>query len=158
MSPEGDAPEFVPVSMPDLGSDELANVTQAVQSTWISSTGEFLVRFEAEFARHCQVKHVIPVSNGTVALHLVLVALGVSAGDEVIVPSMTYIATANAVSYTGATPVFADISADTWCLDPDAVAAAVTARTVAIIAVHLYGHPADVDALRVIAASAMDSH
>jgi perosamine synthetase len=141
----------VPVSEPDLGPEELDNVVRAVESTWISSTGEFLAEFETEFGRRCGAEHVVPVANGTVAIHLVLAALGVSAGDEVVVPSMTYIATANAVTYTGATPVFADISSDTWCLDPAAVEAAITPRTVAIVAVHLYGHPADMDALRLVA-------
>jgi perosamine synthetase len=148
MSADEAADDRIPVSEPDLGPDELANVTRAVTSTWISSTGEFLGEFEAGFGHHCHAEHVIPVSNGTVAIHLVLAALGVSTGDEVIVPSMTYIATANAVRYTGATPVFADILSETWCLDPDAVAAAVTPRTVAIIAVHLYGHPADLESAK----------
>jgi perosamine synthetase len=137
--------------MPDLGPEEADNVADAVRSTWISSAGRYLDTFEREFGRVCQTEHVVPVSNGTVALHLVLEALGVGAGDEVIVPSMTYIATANAVSYCGATPVFVDISAETWGIDPDAVAAAITPRTVAVIAVHLYGHPADMDPLRALA-------
>lgn len=149
--PMTDARGFVPVSAPDLGSEEADNVADAVRSTWISSVGEYLDTFEREFGEHCQVDHVVPVSNGTVALHLALEALGVTAGDEVIVPSMTYIATANAVSYCGATPVFVDVSADTWGIDPDAVAAAITPRTVAVIAVHLYGHPADMDPLRALA-------
>jgi perosamine synthetase len=143
--------DHVPVSAPDLSEVESANVADAVRSTWISSTGRFLDEFEREFGARCQAEHVIPVSNGTVALHLVLEALGVTSGDEVIVPSMTYIATANAVTYCGARPVFVDVSPDTWGIDPEAVAAAITSRTVAIIAVHLYGHPADMDALRVVA-------
>src|SRR5215213_1387536 len=143
--------EYVPVSTPDLSPAETRNVVNAIESTWISSTGEYLDRFEREFGEECEAQHVVPVANGTVALHLVLEALGIKQGDEVVVPSMTYIATANSVSYTGATPVFVDVSAETWCLDPDAVAAAVTPRTAAIIAVHLYGHPADMDPLRELA-------
>lgn len=140
----------IAVSTPDLADEELDRVVQAVKSTWISATGEFLDEFETVFGRACGVEHVIPVSNGTVALHVALEALGVGPGDEVIVPSLTYIATANAVTYTGAVPVFVDVSSATWCLDPDAVRAAITPRTVAVIAVHLYGHPADMDALREI--------
>jgi perosamine synthetase len=145
------AAEPVPVSSPDLSPLETRNVVDAIESSWISSTGAFLERFEREFGEACRTEHVVPVANGTVALHLVLEALGVTSGDEVIVPSMTYIATANAVAYTGATPVFVDVCPDTWCLDPEAVAAAVTTRTTAVIAVHLYGHPADMDALRAVA-------
>lgn len=140
-----------PVACPDITEAESSRVADAVRSTWISSTGPYLAELEQVFGEACGTSHVIPVANGTVALHLALVALGIGRGDEVIVPAMTYVATANAVTYTGATPVFADVSSETWCLDPDHVAALISPRTVAIIAVHLYGHPADMDRLGAIA-------
>ncbi len=142
---------FVPVSKPDLGGHEEAYVVEALRSTWISSTGKFVDRFEQEFSRLCGVGHVIPVANGTVALHVALLALGVGAGDEVIIPSLTYIATANAVRYTGAQPVFVDVDPHNWCLDAAQLEEAITHRTKAIIAVHLYGHPADMDAIQNVA-------
>jgi perosamine synthetase len=141
----------VPLAQPDLSGNEARYVAEAVESSWISSSGPFVERFETDFARLCGTRFALGVANGTVGLHLVLEALGVGPGDEVIVPSLTYIATANAVAYTGATPVFADVDPSTWCLDVSAVQAAVTARTVGIIAVHLYGHPADMAALAAVA-------
>jgi perosamine synthetase len=139
------------LAVPALGGSEERYVLDALRSTWISSTGPYVRRFEHEFATLCGTRAAISVVNGTAALHLVMLALNVGPGDEVIVPSLTYIATANAVNYTGATPVFADVSSDTWCLDPGAVEAAVTSRTRGIIAVDLYGHPADMDALNAVA-------
>lgn len=142
---------FMPLAIPDLSGDEEEYVLEAVRSSWISSTGAFVDRFEREFAGACDVSYALSVSNGTVALHLALLALGAGPGDEVIVPSLTYIATANAVRYVGAQPVFADVDPATWCIDPDHVAALVSPRTVGIIPVHLYGHPADMDRLREVA-------
>lgn len=140
----------LPIAIPDLAGNEEAYVTDAIRSTWISSQGAYLDRFENEYAEICGTKHAIAVSNGTVALHLALVALGVGPGDEVIVPSLTYVASVNAVTYVGATPVFVDVSLDSWCVDIDAVAAAMTDRTRAIIPVHLYGQPADMDSLKAL--------
>jgi perosamine synthetase len=142
---------MIPVAEPLLGQKELEYVTDCVRSGWVSSLGEYVKRFEREFAAYCGVRHGVATHNGTVALHLALVALGIGPGDEVILPTLTFVATANAVTYTGATPIFVDSEPDTWNLDPDAVARAITPRTRAIIAVHLYGHPADMDALRVLA-------
>ena len=139
-----------PMAIPDLGGNEEAYVTDAIRSTWISSQGSYLDRFEREFADLCGTRHAIAVSNGTVALHLALVSLGVGPGDEVIVPSLTYVASVNAVTYVGATPVFVDVSENSWCIDVEAVAASITERTRAIIPVHLYGQPADMDALRTL--------
>jgi perosamine synthetase len=141
----------LPVASPDLGGSEERYVVDAIRSSWISSTGPYVERFESEFASFCESRVSISVANGTVALHLALLALDVSPGDEVIVPSLTYVATANAVRYVGADPVFVDVDPDTWCLDPGAVAEAITPRTRGIIAVHLYGHPADMDAVNAIA-------
>lgn len=139
---------FVPVSEPSLGPLERSKFLKAFDSTWISSSGEFLDEFETKFAVACQAEFSLAVANGTVALHLALAALGVQSGDEVVVPSLTYIATANAVTYTGGEPVFAEVSEQDWCLSVESVEEVLSERTVGIIAVHLYGHPADLRALR----------
>lgn len=142
---------FIPVAEPLLGGKELEYVTDCIKSGWVSSLGEYVRVFENRFADYCGVQHGVATFNGTVALHLLAVTLKLGPGDEVIMPSLTYVATANAIRYTGATPVFVDSQRDTWNIDPATVAAAVTPRTKAIIAVHLYGHPADMDPLRTIA-------
>ena len=144
-------PDFIPVYTPLLNGREEKYVLDAVRSGWISSLGRYVNRFEEDFARFCGVRNAVSVSNGTVALHLALHALGIGPGDEVIVPSLTFVATANAVHYTGATPVFADVDATTWCIDPADVARRTTSRTRAIMPVHLYGHPAPMDELRALA-------
>jgi perosamine synthetase len=142
----------IPVARPDLTGDEEKYVVDAIRSSWISSTGAYITRFEKEFAELCGTRTSISVCNGTVALHLALLTLDVRRGDEVIVPSLTYIATANVVRYMGAVPVFVDVDPDTWCIDPKKIEAAVTPRTKGIIVVHLYGHPADMDEINHIAA------
>lgn len=134
---------FLPVAEPCLEGNELAYVTDCIRSGWVSSLGEYIPRFETTFAEFCGVRYGVAVSNGTTALHLALAVLGIGPGDEVIVPSLTFVATANAVRYTGATPVFADSDLVTWNLDPADVARKLTPRTKAIIPVHLYGHPVD---------------
>ncbi|MEQ1859647.1 MAG: DegT/DnrJ/EryC1/StrS family aminotransferase [Chthoniobacteraceae bacterium] len=141
-----------PLATPDLQGNEAAYVMEAIQSTWISSTGKFVDRFEHEFAALCGTRTALSVSNGTVALHLALLGLDVRPGDEILVPSLTYVATANAVRYMGAEPVFIDVDPKTWCMDPALIEAAITRRTKGIIAVHLYGHPADMDAINHLAA------
>ncbi|MER7416145.1 DegT/DnrJ/EryC1/StrS family aminotransferase [Micromonospora peucetia] len=141
-----------PVASPSLSELEERYVLDAVRSGWVSSHGPYLRRFEEEFAAYCGSASAVATANGTVALHLVLAAAGIGPGDEVVVPALTYVATANAVTYCGASPVFADVRADTWCLDPEAVRALVTPRTRAVIAVDLYGHPADYPALREVCA------
>jgi perosamine synthetase len=142
----------IPVASPDLSGNEEKFVVEAIRSTWISSTGKFVDQFEKEFAKLCGTNAAITVCNGTVALHLALLALDVRAGDEVLVPSLTYIATANAVRYVGAEPVFVDVDPDTWCINPILLEASITRRTKGIIVVHLYGHPANMDAINQIAA------
>ena len=141
----------IPVAEPALVGREKEFVVDCIDSTWISSTGPYIGRFEAGFAEFCGVEHAITCANGTVALHLALLALGIGPGDEVVCPTLTYVAAANSVVYCGATPVLVDAEAATWNLDPAAVEAAVTPRTKAILVVHLYGHPADMDAIRRIA-------
>ncbi|KMY69275.1 aminotransferase DegT [Desulfocarbo indianensis] len=118
---------------------------------WVSSAGEFIPRFEEQFAAFCGSAHGVSAMNGTCALHLALAVLGLGPGDEVLVPSLTFVATANAVSYTGAKPVFVDSEAATWNLDPARLEAAITPRSKAAIVVHLYGHPADMAAIMAIA-------
>ena len=140
----------LPVAQPVLGERELVYVTECILSGWISSTGRFVGEFEKRCAEYCRVPHAISTSNGTTALHLALLVLGVGPGDEVIVPTLTFIASANSVVYTGAKPVFVDSEASSWNMDPAAVERAITPRTKAIMAVHLYGHPADMRALREI--------
>jgi len=142
----------IPIAKPDLRGNEEKYVGEAIRSSWISSTGAYVARFEGEFAELCDTRTSISVCNGTVALHLALLALDVRQGDEVLVPSLTYVATANVVRYVGAEPVFVDIDPLTWCLDPKRIEAAITPRTKGIIAVHLYGHPADMDEINHIAA------
>jgi perosamine synthetase len=141
----------IPVYQPDLSGNEKRYVLECLDSTWISSKGRFISEFEGRFAEFAGVTYAVGVCNGTVALHLALVTLGIGPGDEVIVPSLTYIAAANAIAYTGATPVFVDSLPDTWQMDPADVRRKVTPRTKGIMAVHLYGHPCDMDALSAIA-------
>jgi perosamine synthetase len=137
----------IPVYRPELGGNEMAYVQQCLESTWISSRGEFIDRFQADFARFIGADHVVAVTNGTVALHLALLGVGIGPGDEVIVPSLTYVAAVNAIRYVGATPVFADANAKTWQIDPAHVARLITPRTRAILAVHTYGQSCDLAAL-----------
>jgi perosamine synthetase len=141
----------IPVAAPVFAGREKEYVADCMESGWISSAGKYVDQFEEQFAQFCGVRHAVACCNGTVALHLALVALGVAAGDEVIVPTLTFVATANAVTYCGARPVFVDSEPGTWNIDPALVEAKITPRTKGIIAVHLYGHPADADALRDIA-------
>ena len=142
-----DSERFIPVAEPLLSGNELAYVTDCIKSGWVSSLGAYIPRFEEMFAQFCGARFGIATSNGTAALHLALVALGIGPGDEVIVPTLTFVATANAVTYTGAKPVFADSEPRTWNLDPADVARKITPATRALIPVHVYGHPADMDPL-----------
>lgn len=142
---------MIPIAEPLLGEEELSNVIEAVKSGWISSKGKFIPEFENSFAKYCGVAYGVATSNGTTALHLALTALGIGEGDEVIVPTLTFIATANAVRYTGAKPVFVDSHPDYWCIDPQKLRQAITPKTRAIIPVHLYGHPCDMGRIMDIA-------
>lgn len=144
---------FIPVATTDLGGNEERYVCEAIRSTWISSSGAFLSRFEREFATACGSRFCLGVSNGTTALHLVLAGMNVQPGDEVIVPSMTYIATANAVRYCGGEPVFIDVDPATWCVTAETIEAAITPRTRGIVVVHLLGQPADMDSIMRVAST-----
>ncbi len=140
-----------PIASTDLAGNELAYVLECVTTNWISSQGEFIRRFESRFAEFIGVGEGVAVMNGTVAIHLALVALGIGPGDEVIVPDLTFAATINPVLQCGATPVLCDVEPDGWCLDPAAFEAAVTPKTKAVIPVHLYGQPCAMDAVMAIA-------
>lgn len=138
---------IIPVYSPWLSAKVNKYVLECLESGWISSQGPFVTMFERHFSQFCGAAHGIATCNGTAALHLALRAAGVKRGDEVILPALTFVATANAVSYASATPVIVDVDPVTWTLDPDAVRRHITPRTKAVIAVHLYGHPADMDPL-----------
>jgi perosamine synthetase len=140
-----------PVYQPSLGQKEKENVIECLDSTWISSKGKFITQFENSFSKFSGVKHTAAVCNGTVAIHVALLALGIGEGDEVIVPSFTYIASVNAVKYTGAKPVFVDSDLQTWQLDPTKFEDQITKKTKAIMAVHLYGQPCEMDVILSIA-------
>ena len=141
----------IPVASTVFIGNEKKYVDNCMDTGWISSAGKYVTLFENSFAEYCGVKHAIACCNGTVALHLSLMALGVGPDDEVIVPTLTFVATPNSVTYCGARPVFVDSEAETWNLDPAQIETKITPRTRGIIAVHLYGHPADMSALRDIA-------
>lgn len=142
---------FIPISQPSITNKEIDYVTEAVTSTWISSLGKYIDRFEVEFADFCDARYAICVSNGTVAIQLALSAHGIGEGDEVIMPNLSFIATANAVLHCNAKPVFADIDPYNLCIDPKSIEALITKRTKAIMPVHLYGHPAQMDVILEIA-------
>ena len=145
---------FIPPAKPIIGDEERAAVDRVLRSGMIAQ-GPEVAAFETEFSEHFKLgRACVAVNSGTSGLHLGLLSCGIGAGDEVIVPSFTFAATANSVALTGATPIFADISADDFTLDPASVEASITDRTKAIMPVHLYGHPAKMDKLRAIA----DSH
>jgi len=141
----------IPVAEPELGEQELRNVTAAVRSGWVSSKGEFINRFEKGFAKYIGKRYGVATCNGTAALHLALVCLGVGKGDEVVVPTLTFAAVPNAVRYTGAKPIFVDSHSTYWCIDPQKIRKRISKRTKAIILVHLYGHPCDMDPILEIA-------
>lgn len=142
---------FIPVYQPELSGNEKKYVNECLDTNWISAKGRFVKDFEKGIAEYLGVNHAVSVSNGTVALHLALMTLGIGKGDEVILPSLTYVASANAVTYTGATPVFADSLYESWQIDPADVERKITDKTKAIMVVHLYGQPCDMDAIMKIA-------
>jgi perosamine synthetase len=142
----------IPVAEPVLGGNELKYVTECVTTNWISSQGAFVKRFEEMLGELIGAEHVVSCCNGTAALHLALLGYGIGAGDEVIVPDLTFAATINTVIHAGATPVIVDVDRRTWNIDPQAIEAAITPRTRAIMPVHLYGLPADMGTIGAIAA------
>jgi perosamine synthetase len=143
--------EFLPISEPSITDLEICYVTDAVTSGWVSSLGPYIDRFESDFAAYCGTSYAVSTMNGTVALHLALVASGIEAGDEVIIPDLTFVATANAVRYIGAIPICCDVDPVTLCLDATRLEGCISSKTKAIIPVHLYGHPADMVAIMAVA-------
>jgi perosamine synthetase len=141
----------IPISAPTFTGREAEYVQDCLDSTWISSRGEYIRSFERRFAEFCDVEYAVACNTGTAALHLAMLALGIGAGDEVIVPTLTYVASANAVRYCGANVIFADSRSETWNIDPEDVARKIGPRTRAIMAVHLYGAPADLASLTELA-------
>lgn len=140
-----------PIYQPSLIGKEKEYVNECLDTSWISSKGKFVNSFETAFAKYIGTENCSGVSNGTVAIHLALVALGVGSGDEVIVPTFTYIASVNPIALVGATPVFVDSLKETWQMDPKDIEAKITPKTKAIMVVHLYGHPCDMDSIMAIA-------
>lgn len=142
---------MIPVCEPTLEGNELKYVTDCIKTAWISSNGKYIDEFEKAFSKFCNCKYGISCSNGTAALHLALEALGIKGGDEVIIPIFTMIATANAVIYAGAKPVLVDAEKETWNIDVTKIEEKITNKTKAIIVVHTYGHPVDMDKVLEIA-------
>lgn len=142
---------MIPVNSPIITKESKELVAKALEGGWISSVGPYVEQFEKEFASYLGVKHAISVNTGTAALHIALLAAGIKAGDEVIVPAFTMAASWMAVMYTGAIPVFVDVEPDIYTIDPKLIEAAITPHTRAIMPVHIYGHPADMDPILAIA-------
>lgn len=143
--------KIIPVCEPTLGGKEMEYLRDCVESNWISSAGKYIPVFEEKFAAECRCKYGVACVNGTIALHLGLAALGLGPGDEVILPAFTMIATINAITYTGATPVLIDSEPNTWNMDVEQLAGKITPKTKAVIPVHTYGHPVDMDPLMELA-------
>lgn len=141
----------IPVCEPKLDGNELEYVKRCFETSWISSAGENIQRFEEKFAEACGAKYGVSCTNGTTALHLALATLGVGKEDEVVIPTFTMIATANAVTYTGAKPVLVDSEPDTWNIDVKKIEEKITPRTKVVMPVHTYGHPVDMDKILDIA-------
>ena len=142
---------MIPVLEPDLSGNEMAYVNECIRTNWISSQGKFVKQFESQFSKLHLGRHAVSVTSGTTALHLALKTLNIGIGDEVIIPNITFAACANAVILSGATPVFCEIDAQTWCISPSEIQSLLTNRTKAIMIVHLYGQVADIDAIIKIA-------
>ncbi len=141
---------MIPVYQPCFSGKEKEYVNDCLDSTWISSKGSYIGKFEEEFAKYIGGKYATTVSNGTVAIHLALEAIGIGPGDEVIVPTLTYVASVNTIIQTGAKPVFVDSLEKTWQVNPEDIRRKITAKTKAVMVVHLYGLPCDMDAITAI--------
>ncbi|TGY42459.1 LegC family aminotransferase [Clostridium sartagoforme] len=142
---------MIPLCIPEIRGNEWKYIKECLDTNWVSSVGKFVDRFEEEFAKYNEVKSAVVTMNGTAALQLALVALGVGEGDEVIVPSMTFISSVNAIKYVGAIPVFVDVDRETFVMDVNKVEELITEKTKAIMPVHIYGYPVEMDELNGIA-------
>jgi perosamine synthetase len=141
----------IPIYQPTLIGNEKKYVLDCLDTNWISSKGEYINKFEESFAKYLNVKHAVGVCNGTVALHLAMLALGIGKDDEVITPTLTYIASVNAISYVGAKPVFCDSDVNNWQINPELIETKITNKTKAILVVHLYGQSNEMDNIMLIA-------
>ena len=144
--------DYIPVNIPEITSADIDYVAKSMKETWVSGEGEYVVEFEETFSKVCNRKFGIAVSNGTVAIDLVIEALDLQPGDEVVLPSFTIVSCLNQILRRGAVPVFVDALPDTWNMDVASVESMITPRTRAIMAVHIYGLPVDMDPLLEIAA------
>ncbi|MBI2529683.1 MAG: DegT/DnrJ/EryC1/StrS family aminotransferase [Candidatus Diapherotrites archaeon] len=144
-------PKFLPAAQPTLDGNELKYIKECFKSNWIAAGGPFVKQFESEFAELCNRAHGVATSSGTTALHLALLAYGIKPGDEVIVPDFTFAASANCALHSCAIPNFVDADADYFTIDVNKIEEAITSKTKAIIPVHVYGHPADMDPIMEIA-------
>ncbi len=147
-----DPNQMILTAGPSISARETSYAYDAARTGWNNNWSGYLKRFEKAFADYLGMKYALPVASGTGALHITMLALGIGHGDEVIVPDLTWAATANAVAYAGATPVFADVEPGSWCLDAESFESLITERTKAVIPVHLYGHPARMDRIMEVAA------
>ncbi|MEA5009348.1 LegC family aminotransferase [Clostridium tyrobutyricum] len=142
---------MIPLCVPEVRGNEWKYVKECLDTNWVSSAGAFVDRFEDRFAKYMNVKSAVVTMNGTSALELALRTLNIGIGDEVIVSSMTFISPVNTIKYVGAEPVFVDVCRDTWVMDADKVEDLITPKTKAIMPVHIYGHPVDMDKIMEIA-------
>jgi len=142
---------YFPVAIPAFNGNEFKYLTDAFMSTWISSSGEYIGRFEKDFSTYSDCNYGVSVCNGTASLHLALLSLDIKEGDEVIIPDLTFAATINAVLHANAVPVIVDVEEDSWCIDPIEIEKAITNKTKAIIPVHIYGQVCDMDKIMAIA-------
>ena len=142
---------MIPLCVPEVRGNEWKYIKECLDTNWVSSVGKFVDRFEVEFAEYNEVNAAVVTMNGTAALQLALVTLGIGEGDEVIVPSMTFISSVNAIKYVGAIPVFVDIDRETFVMDVNKVEELITEKTKAIMPVHIYGYPVEMDEINAIA-------
>ena len=142
---------MIPLCIPEIRGNEWKYIKECLDTNWVSSVGKFVDRFEEEFAKYNEAKSAVVTMNGTAALQLALVTLGVGEGDEVIFPSMTFISSVNAIKYVGAIPVFVDVDRETFVMNVSKVEELITEKTKAIMPVHIYGYPVEMDELNIIA-------
>jgi perosamine synthetase len=142
---------MIPLCVPHIAGDEWKYTKECLDTGWVSSAGSYVDKFEVDFAEYVKAKKAVVTMNGTAALELALRTLGVGEGDEVIVSSLTFISPVNTIKYVGAEPVFVDVCRDTWVMDADKIEELITPKTKAILPVHIYGHPSDMDKIMEIA-------
>ncbi|SHH20521.1 LegC family aminotransferase [Tepidibacter thalassicus] len=142
---------MIPLCIPEIRGNEWKYIKECLDTNWVSSAGSYVDKFEEDFLRYLNIKKAVVTVNGTAAIHLALKVLGIGEGDEVVVPSLTFISPVNAVRYVGADPVFVDVSRDTFVMDAEKIEKAITPNTKAILVVHIYGHPVDMDKIMDIA-------